>query len=125
MGDLARILVIARSFSNFSDAMKFVRNSAGTGVRAIIEATLQLDNTIKIDIASSDVSVYIVRPGAIFGEERMTNEFEEEGTKGGGSRIVAGTMEIGLLQKSGNTEKVLRKPRVILEQDLVEPEGES
>ena len=34
-------------------------------------------------------------------------------------------MKIGLLQRSGNTEKVLRKPRVILEQDLVEPEGES
>jgi len=125
MGDLARILVIIRSFSNFSEAMKFVGKSAGTGVRAIIEATLQLDSTIKIDIASSDVSVYIVRPGAIFDEERMANEFEKEGTKGGEGWIVAGTTEIGLLQKSGNTEKVLRKPRVILEQDLVEPEGES
>jgi len=44
--------------------------------------------------------------------------------EGEGRRIVAGTMEIGLFQKMGNVEKVLRKPKVILERDLVEPEGE-
>ena len=125
MGDLARILVIIRSYSDFSEAMKFVEESAGTEVKAIIEATLQLDNTIKTDIASSDVSVYIVRPGTAFDEERMANEFEKEGTKGGEGWVVAGTTEIGLLQRSSNGEKVLWKPRVILEHDLVEPEGES
>ena len=105
--------------------MESVGSSAGTEVKAIIEATLQLDNTIKTKIASSDMSVYIVRPGAIFDEEMMANEFGEDGATGGEHRIVAGTTEIGLLQRSGNVEKVLRKPKVILEQDLVEPEGES
>jgi len=122
--ELARILVIIRTFSDLSEALEFVGSNAGTEVKAIIEATLQLDNTIKTKIASSEMSVYIVRPGTIFDEERMANEFGEDGTKGE-HLIVAGTTEVGLLQRSGNVEKVLRKPKVILEQDLVEPEGES
>jgi hypothetical protein len=122
MGDLAQILVIIRSFSDFSEAMESVGSSAGTDVKTFIEETLQLDNTIKTKIASSDMSVYIVRPGAIFDQETMENEFEEDGTKGGERWTVAGTTEIGLLQRSGNTEKVLRKPKVILEHDLVESE---
>ena len=70
--------------------------------------------------------VYVVPPGAIFDEERMGNEFgEDEASEEGERRIVAGTMEIGLLRRSGNVERVLRKPRVILEKDLVESEGES
>jgi len=104
--------------------MESVGNSTGTEVKKFIEATLQLDNTIKTKIASSDMSVYIVRPGAIFDEERMANEFGNN-SKGGERSIVAGTTEVGLLQKSGNVEKVLRRPKVILEQDLVESEGES
>jgi hypothetical protein len=82
MGDLAQILVIIRSFSDFSEAMESVGSSAGTDVKTFIEETLQLDNTIKTKIASSDMSVYIVRPGAIFDQETMENEFEEDGTKG-------------------------------------------
>ena len=117
MDDLARILVIIRSFSELSEAMEFVGNNAGTEIKATIEATLQLDNTIKTKIASSDMSVYIVRPGAIFDEERMVDEFEG---KGGENLVVAGTTEIGLLQRSGDGEKVLRKPKVILERDLPE-----
>lgn len=126
MGDIARILMITRTFSNFSEAIESVRNDVGTEINAIIEAILQLDDTIKTKIASCDTSVYVVPPGATFDEERMGNEFGEDGMKGGGGgRIVAGTMEVGLLQRSGNTEKVLRRPKVILEGDLVGPEGES
>jgi len=116
--------VIIRSFSDFSEAMESVGNDTGTEVKKFIEATLQLDNTIKTKIASSDMSVYIVRPGAIFDEERMVNEFGDK-SKGGERPVVAGTTEVGLLQRLGNVEKVLRRPKVILEQDLVEPEGES
>ncbi|KAF9650959.1 hypothetical protein BDM02DRAFT_3111260 [Thelephora ganbajun] len=72
------------------------------------------------------MSVYVVPPGTIYAEGTMANEFEGDGTRAGGERkIVAGTMEIGLLRRSDNEEKVLRKPKVILEQDLVEPEGEN
>lgn len=125
MGDLARILLLTGSFSDFSEVMESVRSSAGIEVNAIIEATLKLDDTIKTKIASSDISVYIVPPGTIFDKERMTDEFGEGGIQEGEeSRIVAGTTEIGLLQKS-DVEKVLRKPKVILEKDLVEPEDRS
>ena len=116
--------MIIRSFSDFSEAMEYVGNSTGTEVKKFIGATLQLDNTIKTKIASSDMSVYIVRPGAIFDEGRMMNEFGD-GSKGGERQVVAGTTEVGLLQRSGNVETVLRRPKVILEQDLVESEGES
>ena len=34
-------------------------------------------------------------------------------------------MEIGLLRRSGNVEKVVRKPEVVIEQDLIAPEGKS
>lgn len=118
--------MVTRSFSDFSEAVEFVGNSAEAEIKAIIEATLQLDDVIKTKIASSDMSVYFVAPGAIFAQGTMANEFGEDGTmgEGGGGRIVAGTMEIGLLQRSGNVFKVLRKPKVILQEDLVEPEGE-
>jgi len=117
--------MITGTFSDFSEAMESVVNSAGTEIMAIIEATLQLDDTIKTKIASCDMSVYVVPPGATFDEERMANEFGEDGTEGRGERwIVAGTMETGLLQRSGNVEKVLLRPKVILERDLVESEGE-
>lgn len=125
MNDLAVILMVTRSFSEFSDAMESIETNAGTEIKAIIEATIQLDTTIKTKIASCDMSVYVISPGAVFSQETMTNEFGEDGTKEGGvGRVVAGTMEIGLLQRLGNVEKILRKPKVILEQDLVEPEGE-
>ena len=102
MGDLAQILMITRTFSDFSEAMESVRGSADTEVKAIIEATLQLDDTIKTKIASTDMSVYVVPPGAIFDEERMVNEFGGDASGEEGERlIVAGTMEIGLLRKSG------------------------
>ena len=115
--------MVTKSFSDFSEAVEFVGNSAETEIKAIIEATLQLEDVIKTKIASSDMSVYFIPPGAIFAQETMTNEFggREEGGEG---LVVAGTMEIGLLQRSGNTVKALRKPKVILEEDLVEPEGE-
>ena len=126
MGNLAQILMVTRAFSDFSEAMKSVRSSADAGVKAIIEATLQLNDTFKTKIASSDMTVYVVPSGAIFDEERMANEVrEDEVSEEGERRIVAGTMEIGLLRRSGNVEKVLRKPRVILEKNLVESKGES
>ena len=100
--------------------MEFTGNNADTEVKAIIEATLQLDNAIKTKIASSVMSVYIVWPGAIFDEERMVGEFEEDGGKGGEGRIAVGMMEIGLLQRLGNKERVYQKPKVILEHDLPE-----
>ena len=72
------------------------------------------------------MAIYVVPAGATFDEERVGNEFGEDGAREEGERrIVAGTMEIGLLRRSGNVEKVFRKPRVILEKDLVEPKGES
>jgi len=127
IGDLARILMITRSFADFSEAMESVGNCAGIEVKAVIVATLQLDDTIKAKIASSDMSVYIVPPGETFTGETMTDVFNEDGTseEGGERNSVAGTMEIGLLQRTGNVEKILRKPKVILGRDLVEPEGES
>ena len=100
-----------------------MQESAGAEINAIIEATAHLDDTIKTKMASSDMSVYVVLPGATFSAETMEDEFGEDGSKGGGDpMIVAATMEVGLLQRSGNEEKVLRKPKVILELDLVEPE---
>ena len=126
MEDLAQILTVTRMFPDFSEAMESVGSSADTEVKAIIEATLQLDDIIKTKIASSDMTVYVVPPGATFDEERMENEFGEDGTRVEGERrIVVGTMEVGLLRRSGNVEKVLRKPKVILEMDLVEPKDES
>ena len=126
MGDLARVLTATRSFSSFSEAMEFVRDSASSDVKAIVEATLQFDDTIKTKIASCDMSVYIVPPGTVFDDARMVDEFRQGKAKEGeGRRVVVGTTEIGLLQKLGNVEKVLRKPKVILEEDLVAPEGES
>ena len=38
---------------------------------------------------------------------------------------MARAVDIRLLRRSGNVEKVLRKPRAILEQDLAEHEGEN
>ena len=126
MEDFAQILTVARMFSNFSEAMESVASSADTEVKAIIEATLQLDDIIKTKIASSDMTVYVVPPGATFDEERMGNEFGEASTRAEGERwIVVGTMEVGLIRRSGSVEKVLRKPKVILEKDLVEPKDES
>ena len=124
MEELAQILTVTRMFSDFSEAMESVGSSADvTEVKAIIEATLQLDDIIKTKIASSDMTVYVVPPGATSDEERMGNEFGEDETRVEGERrVVAGTMEIGLLRRLGNVEKVLRKPKVILEKDLVEPQ---
>ena len=48
----------------------------------------------------------------------MVDEFG----KGGEGHVVAGAVEIGLLRKSGNVEKVLRKPEVVPERDLFEHE---
>jgi len=118
--DLTKILVITRTFSDFSEAMEAVGYSAGTELRAIIEATLRFDDTIKTKIASSDMSIYVVPPGTTFIGETMMDEFGKEGGECG---IVAGTMEIGLVQRMGNMEKVLRKPKVILARDLPEPES--
>lgn len=104
--------------------MDAVGTSAGTEIKAIIEATVQLNDTIKTKIASSDMSVYTVSPRTVFTEGTMVDEFAEDGSNGGGEAgAVAGTMEIGLFQKIGDVEKVLRKPKVILERDLVNAEG--
>ena len=122
--DLARILVHTQSFSDLPDAIEAVGESAGVEIKKIIDETIKLDDTIKTKIASSDMSVYIVPRGKAFTEETMVDECNEGGSgEGGESATVAGTMEIGLFQKSGDMEKVLRKPKVILERDLVAPEG--
>jgi len=122
INDLAQILVITRSFAEFSEAMESVGNSAETELKAIIEATLRFDDIIKTKIASSDMCVYVVPPGETFIGETMADEFgKDEGEERG---IVAGTMEIGLVQRMGNAEKVLRKPKVILARDLPEPDSE-
>ena len=125
IGDLARILVITRTFSDFSEAMESVGNSVGTELKAIIEATLRFDDTIKTKIASSDIYVYVVPRGTTFIGETMVDEFGKDGggKEGGECGIVAGTMEIGLVQRMGGVEKVLRKPKVILERDLPELEN--
>ena len=99
-------------------------NSADTEVRAIPEATLRLYDTIKTKVAPS--VIYIAPPGAIFTDENMTNEVEKDGMrKEGEHRIVVGMVGIGLLRRSGNVEKGLRKPKVVVEQNLMEPESES
>ena len=118
--------MITRSFSDFAEAAEAVGSDAGTEVKAIIEATLQLDDTIKTKITWSHMSVCVVPPGTTFDKETMVSEFEGEGAKeeGGESRIVAGTMEIGLLRRKDDEEKVLRNPKVILERDLPDPEAE-
>lgn len=121
--DLARILMITRSFSSFSEAVESVGNNARTEVNSIIKATLNLEDIIKTKISSSDIFVYVVPPGAAFSEGVMENEFGKDGTREEGC-IVAGTMEIGLFQRVGNVEKALKKPKVILERDLPEPESE-
>ena len=120
IGNLAQVLMITRSFPGLSEAIDSVAAFAGTEVQAIIEATVELDDIMKTKIASSDTSVYVVSPGTIFAKETMTDEFGG----GGEGQIVTGTTEIGLIQRSGNVEKVLRKPKVILERDLVRPEDE-
>ena len=121
--DLARILMITRSFSSFSEAVESVGNNARTEVNSIIKGTLNLEDIIKTKISSSDIFVYVVPPGAAFSEGVMENEFGKDGTREEGG-IVAGTMEIGLFQRVGNVEKALKKPKVILERDLPEPESE-
>ena len=86
----------------------------------IVEATLRSDATIKTEITSGDMSV--APPGAIFIEKTVVDEFGENGRRGEGEEhlVVAGTMEIGLLQRSGCASKIES-----LERDLVEPKGES
>ena len=60
MEELAQILTVTRMSSDFSEAMESVGSSADvTEVKAIIEATLQLDDIIKTKIASSDMTVYV------------------------------------------------------------------
>ena len=120
--DLARILMITGSFSSSSEAVESVGSNARTEVNSIIKATLNLEDIIKTKISSSDIFVYVVPPGATFSEGVMENEFGKDGTREEGG-IVAGTMEIGLFQRMGNVEKVLQKPRVILERDLPTPES--
>ena len=66
MGDLAQILMVTRAFSDFSGAMEPVRSSADTDGKAIVEATLQLGDTFKTEIAQSDMKIYVISPGAIF-----------------------------------------------------------
>jgi len=112
--------MITRTFSDFSEAVELVRNGAGTEVEAVVAATLLFDNAIKTKIASSEMSVYIVPPGATFTGETMVDGFGKDGGERG---TVAGTMEIGLIQRMGDVETVLRKPKVILERDLPEPES--
>lgn len=123
INSLARILLVTQSFSDSTEAAESVEQSAGAEINAIIEATVQLDDVIKTKVASSDMYVYVVLRGSDFSEEAMEDEFGGDGSKGTeGPATVAGTMEVGLLQRSGNVEKVLRRPKVILEPDLVEPE---
>lgn len=119
--------MLTLSFSDISETIESVEKNARSEIEAIIEATLELDDTIKTKIASSDMSVYIVPPGTTFAKDTMMDEFERDGTRGkeeGGERMaVAGTMEVGLFQRVGDVVKVLRKPKVILERDLPNPEG--
>ena len=116
--------MLTRSFPDFPEAAESVGSSVGTEIESIIETTLRFEVTIKTKIVSSDMTVYVVPPGATFVGETMTDGFGGDGTgDGGGERkIVAGTMEIGLLRKVDNAEKVLRKPKVILESDLPDPD---
>lgn len=75
--------------------MESVGNGASSELEATVDATVELDDVIKTKIASSDVSVYIVPPGAIFAEGEMVDEFG----KGGEGHVVAGAVEIGLLRE--------------------------
>ena len=118
VGGLAQILMVTQSFSDLSEAMDSVKTDAGTEIKAVVGAAVELDDVIKTKIASNDMLVYVVPPGTMFVKGMMTDEFGE----GGECQVVAGTTEIGLLRRSGNAEKVLRRPKVILEQDLVNPE---
>lgn len=113
------MLLVTHSFSDFSEAVESVRDSAGTEIRALIESAAELDHAINTVVTWCDMGVYTILHGMIFSETTMDDEF---GGEGGESGTVAGTMEIGLLQRTGNMEKVLRNPKVILERDLVEPE---
>jgi len=125
INNLALILMITRTCSDFSEAAEFVETSAGTEVNAIVEATLRFDNAIKTKVISSDMSVYVVPPGTAFTGETMVDGSKKEGgeEEEGEHGIVAGTTEIGLLQRMGNVETVLLKPKVILERDLPEPDS--
>ena len=98
--------------------MDSVKTDAGTEIKAVVGAAVELDDVIKTKIASNDMLVYVVPPGTMFVKGMMTDEFGG----GGEGLVVAGTTEIGLLRRSGNAEKVLRRPKVILERDLVNPE---
>lgn len=114
---LARVLIVAQSFSDLPEAMEAVRNRAGAEIKAVIEVAVELDDAVGTKVSLRDTSVYIVLPGTIFPEETMDNKFGGVRLRGRGTiKTVAGTMEIGLLQRSGDIKKVLRKPRVILEQ---------
>ena len=125
IGGLARILMVTQTFSDLEEAVGSVEERAGSEIDMIIKETVQLDDIIKTKMASSDMAVYVVPPVEIFSEDTMWDEFEPNGSKGSPVPLaVAGTAEIGLLQKSDNVEKVLLKPKVILELDLVAPEAE-
>ena len=112
--------MLTRSFSSLAEATEAVRVGAGTEVQAIIEATVRFDKDIKTKIVSSDMSIYVVPPGATFTEDTMTDDLGEDETReeGGLDWIVAGTMEVGLRQRTALVEEVLRKPKVILEHSL-------
>ena len=120
MDGLAQILLITQYFADFSAAKDFVRANGGVEIEAAIGATVELDGIIKTKIASSDMAAYVVPSGTTFRKGTMTDEFGW----GGGEEVVVGTTEIGLFQRSGNAGKVLRKPKVVLERDLIEPEAE-
>jgi len=86
--------------SNIPEAVESMESSAEIDVEGIIETTFQLGG-----ITSE------------FAEDELNEERER--------RIVARTIVIRLFRRSGFVEKVLRKSRAILEQDLVKHEGES
>jgi len=84
--------LITGSFSDYSEAMESAGNSTWSEVKAIIEAAIQLDATIKTKIASSDIPVYAAPSGAIFIGETLADELGEDGTseEGGERRINGG-----------------------------------
>ena len=56
----------------------------------------------------------------------VASKFGEDGPNEEGERqIVEEMMKTGLLLRLGNAERAVRKPEVVIEQDLIAPEGES
>jgi hypothetical protein len=123
---LARILQVTGLFLSLKDAAGFVKAKASTGIEKIERLAMDLESVFMVDITSSDMYLLFEAPSTAFDEARMTRECEPDKTPTSRSQSkVVGTTEVGVEKRVGGKQgedrhtKILLKPTVVLEKDIV------